>query len=120
MIDITDQLVSVIKGIVGSCTRSWPQKAPKGPFATVDLAGRSVETVADDGSEVVVRLTYTVSIWASKPSVAADLAGEVADALAEYSLHTAGWTPVYEDANHLYRVNVTFQGAIDKRGQTFL
>lgn len=119
MIDPTDQFVELVKGIVGRAYLAWPQKAPAAPYAIVDLVGRTPEIIDADGSEIAVRFTYTVGILAPKPSKARELAGEVVDAFATYSFHTTGFSGIYEDPNSLYRVNVTLQGVVDRRGNTF-
>lgn len=120
MIDITDQIIGIAREIVGNAYRAWPQKAPKGPYAIIDWAGRSVEQVDADGSEVIVRLTYTIGVLAPKPSQASDLLAEVVDRMALYNFHTVGMTSVYEDPSKLYRANATIDGAVDRRGATFL
>lgn len=121
MIDVTDQLIEVVGGIVGPTYRTWPQKAPaRGtPYAVVDMVARVPEVIDADGSEIIVRLTYAVYIFASKPSQAADLAGEVVDAMAGLSFHTAGYSDTFEDPSKLYRVNLTLDGAVDRRGQSY-
>lgn len=119
MIDPTDQYLAIIKSVVGKAYLAWPKKAPAAPYAIMDMVGRTPVQTAPDGSEVATRLTYTIGVLASTPSKARDLAGQVADALAAYALQTSGWTGAYEDPNHLYRVNVTVSGIIDRRGSTF-
>lgn len=119
MIDPTDQFLELVKGIVGKAFLAWPRKTPSAPYAILDIVSRTPEIVDADGSEVAVRLTYTVGILAPKPSEARELAGRVVDTFAAYNFHTSGFSGIYEDPNNLYRVNVTLQGVVDRRGATF-
>lgn len=119
MIDPTDQFLEIVKGVVGRAYLAWPRKAPSAPYAILDVVSRVPEIIDRDGSEVAVRITYTVGILAPKPSTARELAGGIVDAFAPYSFHTAGFSGIYEDPNQLYRVNVTLQGVVDRRGATF-
>ena len=119
MIDITEQVIDICRETVGRAYRTWPQTAPPLPYAIVDKVGHSVEQVDADGSEVRVRLTYTIGIMASKPSEAQSISERVGDALALYNFHTTGFTGTYEEPNHFYRTNITVSGAVDRRGNSF-
>lgn len=119
MIDMTDQVVSIVRDITGRAYRAWPQKAPQAPYAVISLIGRSVELHDHTGAEVRIRQTFSVSIIASKPSEASAIAGNIIDALAPYNLHNTGYSDTYETPNDLYRVDITVDGALDKRGHTF-
>lgn len=119
MIDITDQIVDICREVVGKAYRTWPQKSPKDPYAVVSKIGHMVEQADRDGSEVRVRLTYSVSVLAPKPSEAQDLTMLIGDRLAAINFHTTGYSDTYEEPNHLYRANVTVDGAVDRRGDTF-
>ena len=119
MIDITDQVVAVCRETVGRAFRTWPQTAPPIPYAIVDKVGHSVELTDRDGTEIRVRLTYTIGIMASKPSEAQSISERVGDALALYNFHTTGFTGTYEEPNHFYRTNITVSGAVDRRGNSF-
>ncbi len=118
-IDVTEQVVGIIRDAVGNAYMAWPQKVPKAPYAVVDLVSRVSELIDDEGSEVRVRLIYSVGILADKPSSARELSLKVIDAMACYNFHATGFTGTYEAPNHLYRTNLTLSGAVDKRGNTF-
>lgn len=119
MIDITDQVVAVCRETVGRAFRTWPQNASPTPYAVVSKIGHNVEQVDADGSEVRVRLTYSIGIMASKPSEAQALTEKVGDAMALLNFHTTGYSDTYEEPNHFYRANITIDGAVDRRGHTF-
>ena len=119
MIDITDQVIEICRETVGRAFRTWPQTASPVPYAVVGKVGHNVEQADVDGTEVLVRLTYTIGIMASKPSEAQALSERVGDALALYNFHTTGYSDTYEEPNHFYRANITVSGAVDKRGTTF-
>ncbi|DBA35347.1 TPA_asm: hypothetical protein vir215_00045 [Ventrumvirus gergoviense] len=119
MIDPTDHILAIIKETVGTAYLAWPQRSPKGPYAVIDMIGRTPEQVGPDGSEVLVRLTYSVGILASSPSVARRTAMDVLDALSRYNIQSTGFSGIYEEPNHLYRVNLTIGGLMDTRGRIF-
>ena len=95
VINITDQVVDICREVTG------------------------VELYDNDGSEVIVRLTYTIGVMADTPSQAESVALSIGEALARYNLHTTGYSDTYEEPNHFYRANITVDGAVDKRGNTF-
>ena len=78
-----------------------------------------MELYDNDGSEVIVRLTYTIGVMADTQSQAESVALSIGEALAKYNLHTTGYSDTYEEPNHFYRANITVDGAVDKRGNTF-
>lgn len=119
-INITDQIISICKETVGRAYRAWPQTAPATPYAVVSLIGRNVEQADADGSEIIVRMTFSIGIMADRPSEAEDTAMRVADALATYNFHSTGFSGTYEEPNHFYRTNLTVDGAVDRRGNTFV
>lgn len=118
-IDITEQVVGIIGDAVGKAYMAWPQKAPKAPFAIVDVISRTAELVDNEGQEVRVRLVYSVAVFADKPSAVRELSMKAIDAMARYNFHSTGFTGTWEASNHLYRTNITLSGAVDKRGDTF-
>lgn len=77
-IDITEQVVGIVGGVVGKAYIAWPQKVPKAPFAVVDIISRTVELADSEGAEIRVRLAYSVGVLADKPSSARELALKVA------------------------------------------
>lgn len=119
MIDPTEHILSIVKEVVGTAYLAWPQKAPKGPYAVIDMIGRTPEQVGPDGSEILVRLTYSVGILASSPSVAHKTALDVLYALSSYNIQATGFSGIYEEPNYLYRVNLTIGGLMDTRGRVF-
>lgn len=119
MIDPTEHLLQVIKGKIGRAYLAWPQKGPKAPYAVLDMIGRTPEQVGPDGSEVLVRLTYSVGILAETSSSARQCAMDIIGAMAEYNIQSTGFSGIYEEPNHLYRVNLTLDMLMDSRGRSF-
>lgn len=119
VINITDQVVDICREVTGRAYRAWPQTASKTPYAVISPIGRTVELYDNDGTEVIVRLTYTIGVMADTPSQAESVALSIGEALARYNLHTTGYSDTYEEPNHFYRANITVDGAVDKRGNTF-
>lgn len=122
MIDIIADVVSLVSGIEalgGRVYRQWPQVRAKAPYAVVERIGRSVIQTEADGSEVLASLTYSVDILATSPSELDALEEAVTDTLASYNLHTTGTSPTWESSTKLYRRSITFDGVVDRRGQTF-
>ena len=119
VINITDQVVDICREVTGRAYRAWPQTAPGTPYAVVSPIGRSVELYDRDGSEVRVRLTFTISVMADKPSKAEEIALAISERMAMINFHTTGYSDTYEEPNHFYRANVTVDGSVDKRGHTF-
>lgn len=120
MITITDQVVDMCRSVVGRAYRAWPQTAPATPYAVVTMVSRSSDLVDHSGAEVIARVTYSIGIMADRPSQAEDLAMAVAESLATINLHITGYSDTYEEPNHFYRANITVDGAVDKRGNTFV
>lgn len=119
MIDPSEQFMEIVRGIVGKCFRAWPRKSPTAPYAIFDTVSRQPESTDGDGSEIAVRYTYSISVFGDTSSQVSDFVSDIIDALAEYNFHTSGYGTTYEDPNHLYRVNVTVSGLIDRRGGTY-
>lgn len=119
VINITDQVVDICREVTGRAYRAWPQTAPGTPYAVVSPIGRSVELYDRDGSEVRVRLTFSISVMADKPSQAEEVALDISERMAKINFHTTGYSDTYEEPNHFYRANLTVDGSVDKRGHTF-
>lgn len=122
MIDITVQIVELIKGVEalgGRVYRKWPQTRGEVPYAIVDRIGRSVVLADGDGRELIVSLSYAVDLMASTPSELDALEEEVTDILSTYHMHTTGSSPMWETASQSYRRSLTFTGSVDLRGNVF-
>jgi len=124
MIDIVDDVVAVCKAVEaldGHVYRRWPKVAKKTPMPAclISRMGASPVFTDADGSEVVVRLTYSIDINAESQEQADGIAEQVADGLARYNLHRTGFTDFYDDALRVYRVILTVTGTVDRRGNTF-
>ena len=122
MIDIMGSicdLLSTIDDLNGHVYRAWPQKRPSGTHAIVICMSRQVEDVAHDGSELCVRLTYSVSLFAPDLSRIDTLTEKVVDLLASYNLHASTTGPTLVDASNLYRTAIILSGSVDVRGNTF-
>lgn len=124
MIDIVDDVVAVCKSVEalnGHVYRRWPKVSRKTPMPAciVSRVGSAPVFTDADGSEVVVRLTYSVDVNAESQEEADGIAEQVVDGLARYNLHRTGFTDFFDDALKVYRVIITVSGTIDKRGNTF-
>lgn len=119
MIDPTEQILAIVREVVGTAYLAWPQMATAPPYAVIDMIGRAPEQVGPDGSEVLTRITYSIGILASAPSEARRLAMSVLEALSVYNIQSSGYTGVYEEPNRLYRVNLTVGGLMDTRGRVY-
>lgn len=121
MIDVFDSVLSTVRTAVPTAYRGWPQKVTRGkaPFAIVEMTSRDPVQTDRDGSEVIVRFAFAVSVFGSSPYAAETSMGGVIDGMAAINFHTSGYASLYEDASKLYRVNATFTGSVDRRGATF-
>lgn len=118
MIDVTQFIISQISEVSGlgrRVYRAWPQKAIKGAYAIVQPVGRSVELSDFDGSEIRVRVTYSVDVFASSPSKLDAIVSEVTDRMAFYNFHTTGFTNDFQTGTDQYRANVSYSGSVDRR-----
>lgn len=122
MIDILGSICDLLDGLdtlKGQVYRAWPQKRPSKTHAIVQCSSRQVEDVAHDGSELVVRLTYTIALFAKDYSTIDSLTAQVVDLMASYNLHANVAGPTLVDTN-LYRTSVILTGSVDVRGNIFL
>lgn len=122
MIDVTESIIALartVPGIDGRVYRHNPQKRVADPYIVMSPIGRTVEIVDDDGSEVFVRLTYSLDFYAKSPSQVDSIISHLSDKLATRGFHTTGYTASFEPTNKLYRANVTYDGGVDRRGNTF-
>lgn len=122
MIDITDSLcraLETVPGLEGRVYRAWPQTRLRGAFVTVFRLSRQVESVAYDGRELAVRVTYAINITAEDQTRISELEGAVTDLMAQYNLHSTASGPMLVDASNLYRQSVIVSGGVDWRGNTF-
>ena len=122
MIDITDDVIGIlseIDGIEGRVYRRWPKTKVRMPAILVSRIS-GVATLTDaDGSEIIANLTYSIDINAEDLKAVDRIASETVDALSMYNMHRTGMTDFYDDFRRVYRVILTFNGTIDKRGNTF-
>lgn len=122
MIDVTESIIALartVPGIGGRVYRHNPQKRIAEPYIVLSPIGRTVEVVDDDGSEILVRLTYSLDFYAKSPSQVDSIISHLSDKLANRGFHTTGYTASFEPTNKLYRANVTYDGGVDRRGNTF-
>lgn len=118
--DIATVIEAISPTVDGRVYRKWPQTRTQTPYAIVDRVGRSVTQADADGSEVVVSIAYSVDILGDSPSQLDTIQSDITDALASYSIHATGESPLWESTNQTYRRSLTFQGSMDRRGNTFL
>lgn len=122
MIDVTPFLITQLSGISGlgkRVYRAWPQKAIKGNYAIIQPVGRSVELCDFDGSEIRVRVTYSVDVFAASPSKLDALVSEITDLLASYNFHTTGFTNDFQSGTEQYRANISYSGSVDRRNHAY-
>lgn len=122
MIDITDsicKLLETIPELKGHVYRTWPQTKLRGTFATVFRISRQVESSAWDGSELVVRVSFSINLVTDTQERISALEESVTDLMASYNLHSTAAGPTLVDASNLYRQSIVVTGSVDRRGNTF-
>lgn len=122
MIDITDSIckaLGTIPELGGRVYRAWPQTRVRGTYATVFRISRQVESIAHDGSELVVRATYSINLTAEDQTRIDALESAITDLMASYNLHSMASGPMLVDASNQYRLSIIVSGAVDCRGNTF-
>lgn len=122
MIDILPDLIeelAALECLGGRVYRKWPQGRVDIPYALIERMGRSVVLSDDLGAEVVVNVTYSVDILARSPSELDSIQSDVTDTLARYNIHETGESPLFESTNRTYRRTISYEGTVDRRGNTF-
>lgn len=120
MIDIIDDMVKKAGRVLafgGRVYRSYPQLLDRmSAFAVVNPAGRQTLLSDDDGSEILVSLTYTVSIFDETPEAVDDRFRELTSIYNNAHIQNAGYSPAYQTTNNMYTAQATYTAKVDKRG----
>lgn len=122
MISINDQLIDMAKqvaGFGGRVYRAYPQTLLLDrPYCIVRQAGRSQE-LTENGEEVMVSLTFNVSVYDTTPDGAEDLMADVINIYNRKRIQNVGYGDAYLIDNDLWTVSAVFQVKVDRRGNTY-
>lgn len=120
MIDIIDDMVKKAGRVLafgGRVYRSYPQLLDRmSAFAVVNPAGRQTLLSDDDGSEILVSLTYVVSIFDETPEAVDDRFRELTSIYNNAHIQNAGYSPAYQTTNNMYTAQATYTARVDRRG----
>lgn len=119
MIDITKQICDLadsVPSLNGKVYRTWPQKRVKSLFAVVNPLSHSAELTAADGSEIIARLTYAITLATPTQSDLDSVSATLIDLYQSYNLRALTAGPYWSAEQSAYMQVITISASVDKRG----
>ena len=123
MIDIINDMVDLAKKVDAfgkRVYRAYPQLVDRmEPFAVINPAGRAPVLTDSDGSEIIVNLSYTVTIFEKSPEALDSAFEKLTTIYNAMNIQCTQYGPSFQTSNSMYMAACTFGGNVDKRGVVF-
>ena len=100
--------------------RAYPQLCDRmEPFAVVEKSTRTPEMIDDDGNEIIVALTYTVSVFDYTPEDVDNRVSELTDIYNRVHIQNIGNVRGFQLSNGMYSSQITISMKVDSRGYIY-